>query len=195
MPATQRVVSATAPLSVELARTGEQVFAGSVYEIFGCTEAGSIATRHTVDEDSWTLLDGMSMIEQRGAIQVKGPQLRYAASLQDQLQLQGHNRFRFLGRSTDMINVGGKRASLADLTSKLLQLEGVSDGIVFMPRGGESQRPAALVVSDLSERQIARLLAERIDPVLVPRPLKKVARIPRNETGKATDQLLQEALQ
>ncbi len=63
-----------------------------------------------------------------------------------------------------------------------------------MPRGGHHERPAALVVSVLGGREIARLLAQRIDPVLLPRPIKRVAVIPRNETGKATVELLQRAL-
>ena len=192
MPVVERLVSATAPLSRDVASAAEALFAGTVDEIFGCTEAGSIATRHTASEEDWRLLDGMTIAEHQGVIQVTGPQLPAATALQDRMQLRGPDRFRFLGRSADMINVGGKRASLGDLAAKLQALDGVSDCVVFMPRG--AQRPAALVVSDLSTRQIARLLARGIDPVLLPRPIKKVAAIPRNETGKAPDKLLQQAL-
>jgi acyl-coenzyme A synthetase/AMP-(fatty) acid ligase len=194
MPVVERLVSATAPLARDVASAGEALFTGNVDEIFGCTEAGSIATRHTASEEDWRLLDGMTIADRQGVIQVTGPQLAAATALQDRMLLLGPDRFRFLGRSADMINVGGKRASLSDLAAKLLEIEGVSDGVVFMPRGAQHQRPAALVVSDLSARQIARLLARRIDPVLLPRPIKKVAAIPRNETGKAPDRLLQEAL-
>lgn len=194
MPAVARLVSATAPLSSEAAIAAQTLFAGAVDEIFGCTEAGSIATRHTATQSDWTLLDGMSITENRGLVEVAGPQLAAVTALQDRMQVLGPDRFRFLGRSSDMVNVGGKRASLTELGSKLLELDGVSDAVVFMPRGGQHQRPAALVVSVHGPREIARLLAQRIDPVLLPRPIKTVAAIPRNETGKTTVDLLQQAL-
>ncbi len=194
MPAVARVVSATAPLSSEAASAAQSLLTGVVDEIFGCTEAGSIATRHTATESDWTLLDGMSITETLGVVEVAGPQLAAATALQDRIQVLGTDRFRFLGRSSDMVNVGGKRASLAELGSKLLELDGVSDAVVFMPRDDQHQRPAALVVSTLGAREIARLLAQRIDPVLLPRPIKTVAAIPRNETGKTTVDLLQQAL-
>lgn len=194
MPAVARVVSATAPLSAEAAGCAEARLGGVVEEIFGCTEAGSIATRRSVSEDSWLLLDGMGITQDETGTTVTGPQLAAATVLQDRMEVLAPNRFRFLGRAADMINVGGKRASLADLTSKLLQLEGVSDAVVFIPATGGVVRPAALVVSQWSEREVLQALAAFVDPVLLPRPLKKVTSIPRNETGKAPLQALLQVL-
>ncbi|MDH4052087.1 MAG: beta-hydroxyacyl-ACP dehydratase, partial [Rubrivivax sp.] len=125
-------------------------------------------------------------------VEVIGPQLAQPVPLQDQLALLDGGRFRLLGRAADLINVGGKRASLADLNRRLLEVDGVEDAVVFVPDDG--QRPAALVVSGLSERQISEQLARRIDPVLLPRPLRIVAQIPRNETGKVARADLLQAL-
>jgi acyl-coenzyme A synthetase/AMP-(fatty) acid ligase len=51
-------------------------------------------------------------------------------------------------------------------------------------RGGEA-RPAALVVApDLAEAQILAALGTMVDPVFLPRPLVRVARLPRNTVGK-----------
>jgi acyl-coenzyme A synthetase/AMP-(fatty) acid ligase len=36
----------------------------------------------------------------------------------------------------------------------------------------------------LTERQILDALARQMDPVFLPRPLRKVARLPRNALGK-----------
>ena len=91
-----------------------------------------------------------------------------------------------------MNNVAGKRASLADLSLKLLAINGVHDGLFFLPiRDTANQRPAALVVSDLTEKQILQQLALHMDPAFLPRPLRKVDRLPRTETGKLTHAALQ----
>src|SRR5690606_20573136 len=114
------------------------------------------------------------------------------APLQDQLQLLGPDEFLLLGRNADMINVAGKRASLADLTLKLLRIDGVEDGVVFLANPERNdERPVALVVSDLSEKVILQQLAKHIDAAFLPRPLRKVSALPRNETGKLTRAALQ----
>jgi acyl-coenzyme A synthetase/AMP-(fatty) acid ligase len=53
MPSVDLVLSATAPLSVQLAREAEQRFAGTLYEIYGCSEAGQIAVRRTALTQEW----------------------------------------------------------------------------------------------------------------------------------------------
>jgi acyl-coenzyme A synthetase/AMP-(fatty) acid ligase len=117
----------------------------------------------------------------------RAPHLAEEAVLQDQLALQDDDHFLLLGRHADMINVAGKRASLADLSLKLLAIEGVHDGVFFLPeQETANQRPVALVVSDLPVKQILQQLALQMDAAFLPRPLRKVDRLPRNDTGKLT---------
>ena len=59
----ETIVSATAPLPKALAQAAEQQFEAPVFEIYGCTEGGSLATRRTTQTDRWTLLEGFSMAE------------------------------------------------------------------------------------------------------------------------------------
>ncbi len=193
MPVVERVVSATAPLDQSLATAAETQFGGRLDEIFGFTEAGSIATRHSSAEQSWTLLDGVQVRPEKNRTLVTGQHLPRPEVLHDIIAGIDGQRFDYLGRAADMINVGGKRASLVALTARLLDIDGVVDGVVFVPGEG-AQRPAALVVSELGERQIIASLARSVDPVLLPRPVKKVARIPRNPTGKVTRESLQQLL-
>ncbi len=190
-----KIVSATAPLTSETARHIEETFSTVVEEIYGCTEAGSIATRRTTAHDSWTLLNGMQMwISEDGPV-VTGPQLDGARLLHDNLDYIGNDQFRFIGRNVDMINVGGKRASLADLTQKILSIADVDDVVVFLQdEKSRNNRPAALVVSSRDEREILKALESMVDAVFLPRPLKRVSRIPRNETGKVSSQALRKML-
>lgn len=186
------VVSATAPLDSSLAVATEQCFQTSLREIYGCTEAGSMATRASTQTTAWQLLEGFSLTPSEQGIIARAPHLADAALLQDQLQLNHDGSFSLLGRNADMINVAGKRASLADLSLKLLAIDGVSDGVVFLPeREQANQRPVALVVSDLPAKHILQQLALQVDAAFLPRPLRKVPCLPRNETGKLTHAALQ----
>lgn len=186
MPHAVRVVSATAPLTKKIARQTELLFGCDVEEIYGCTEAGSLASRRTVIEDEWHLLDGMALSKKGAQVLVDGDHLTEATPLQDNLELVDICTFNFIGRASDLVNIAGKRISLADVTRKLLCIDGVDDAIVFIPGGGEKQiqRLAALVVSDLSNHEICQQLVRFLDPVFIPRPLKRVAQLPRNELGK-----------
>ncbi len=187
MPVLERVVSATAPLSTEIAVKVASKFNTSVDEIYGCTEAGSIATRNSESNEQWQLLEGVRLEELHGEHRVRADHFSHEVVLNDVIEMFSEGTFKLLGRSADMLNVGGKRASLADLNHKLLSIEGVTDGVVFLPDqdSTDEQRPAALVVSDtLTEKEILCLLAKFMDPVFLPRPLRRVSALPRNDTGK-----------
>jgi len=181
------IVSATAPLEPELARRAEQQLRAPLWEIFGCTEAGTMATRRTALGEGWEMLAGMQIHAEEDHVWVTGPQLPEAVPLSDVVELASPTRFRLLGRRTDQVNVAGKRASLADLNLKLLSIAGVEDGVFIVPEASDDprQRLAALVVAPtLSEQEILMKLREFLDPAFLPRPLLKVNALPRAETGK-----------
>lgn len=107
--------------------------------------------------------------------------------LADLVELEGEDRFYLRGRNADLLEIAGKRASLGDLTRKLLAIPGVEDGVVFqMDEGGAGvRRIAALAVAPaLDEAAILEHLRRSLDPVFLPRPLLRVQTLPRNETGK-----------
>lgn len=193
LPELDTVISATAPLSASMAVQAEKRWDCLVREIYGCSEAGSLASRRTATDSEWDVLQGIKLKCVDADVQVAAPHLSETVVLQDRLQVVAPNKFRFLGRSADMLNIAGKRASLAELTAQLQSIEGVDDGVFFL-RDDEKrkvQRLAALVVSTRTELEITHTLAGQIDPAFMPRPLKKVVSIPRNDIGKISrEQLL-----
>jgi acyl-coenzyme A synthetase/AMP-(fatty) acid ligase len=198
-PHMSRIVSATAPLSAELARRAEKVFSCQVMEIYGCTEAGSMASRRTVDGELWRFYDGMTLYERNGVAYVRASHLPDPVPLNDFVEMQSDSRFKLLGRHTDLINIAGNRASLSDLTLKLNAIEGVRDGVFVMPddqAGRDVSRVVALVVApDLDKKEILSLLAEHISPVFLPRPLYQVDSLPRNAMGKLPREALSRLLE
>jgi acyl-coenzyme A synthetase/AMP-(fatty) acid ligase len=113
----------------------------------------------------------------------------------DRIALQADGRFMLLGRDADMIKIGGRRGSLADITAKIASLAGVTDQVVFMPDEGEIARPAALIVAPgRSSAELRRELSGLLDAVFVPRPLRVVSSLPRDELGKLPRHKLLELL-
>ena len=187
LPKLSFVLSATAPMPLSLAQDLELYMLAPVMEIYGCTEAGSLATRRTINGNVWDLLDGVTLSKANYGYTVCSSHLVEDVPLSDNLTMISSTSLALHGRAQDMLKVAGKRASLNDLTQKLLDIDGVHDAVVFVPEnnsGGEP-RPAALIVaSDLSVADITTELALFVDPVFLPRPIRKVASLPRSGTGK-----------
>ena len=191
------VVSATAPLAPQLARRAESVFAAPLVEIYGCTEAGQLATRRPAATAVWQTFDGVRLQARDGGFVASGGHVEGTVPLSDLLELESDCAFTLLGRSADMVNIAGKRTSLAHLNHQLNSIAGVLDGAFYLPAApaedlaGRVQRPVAFVVAPaLNAAQVLAGLRGRIDAAFLPRPLHIVAELPRNSTGKLPQQTL-----
>jgi acyl-coenzyme A synthetase/AMP-(fatty) acid ligase len=179
-----RILSATAPMSTQLARQLELRFSSRVNEVFGCTEAGSLASRATASESLWHIAAPFTFDVLDNKVRISAEHLPEPVDLNDIVELVGDSAFRWLGRDQDMINIAGKRGSLAHLNHRLTRIPGVLDGVIFLP-SEDSRRLAALVVAPgLEPSAILDALKEAIDPAFLPRPLYLVPMLPRQETGK-----------
>lgn len=187
LPETDFILSATAPLPAELAAQAEARFGGQLIEIYGCTEAGQIATRRTAFVQEFSVLNGVALHQDALGSWVSGPAVVGPTLLQDTLTLTGGQNFTLGARAADLIDVAGKRSSLAFLNHQLLTIPGVEDGVFVMgeAQNGAVARLAALAVAPTHTRaSLQAALRQRIDPAFLPRPLLLVAELPRNTLGK-----------
>ena len=190
VPDADLIVSATAPLSQELARESEQRFGAPLIEIYGSTESGQLATRRTAREREWRLWPGVCLTLDEGRAWARGGHLEQPTPMCDELEVLDAERFLLHGRLADLVNIAGKRSSLAYLTHQLNSIEGVVDGAFFFPEepqtsaSGVTRLAAAVVAPGLDAARLTEELRKRIDPVFLPRPLLLVERLPRNSTGK-----------
>ncbi|AXK38922.1 AMP-binding protein [Crenobacter cavernae] len=199
VPELTLLTSATAPLSGELAGQLEGHFGAPLLEIYGCTETGQLATRRSALTEEWECMPGVELRPDGAERAVAhGGHVWQAQPLNDRVELYGARRFRLLGRTADLVNVAGKRSSLAYLTQQLLAIPGVADGVFFLPEeesAGAVVRLAALVVAPkLTRTTLLAALRQRIDAAFLPRPLKFAAALPRNTTGKLPLTALRAAL-
>lgn len=198
LPEISAVASATAPLSVELAGAIEQRFGTVLLEYFGSTETCIVASRRTAVADAWNPYPEVRLQAAEDGTQVEAPWFTAAVTLQDVLEIRADGKFTVRGRNADMVEVAGKRASLADLTRRLAAVPGVADAVVFQADDADStavRRLAALAVADgMTAAAVLEKLAETVDPAFLPRPLVLVPRLPRNEVGKLPREQLLAAL-
>ena len=195
LPPVDFLLCATAPLSPQLAAQAEARFGAPLYEIYGCTESGGIASRRTVETSEWRAMKDVTLRADSKGTWVRGGHVEIEVLLADVIELRGHGRFLLHGRTADLVNIAGKRTSLAHLNYHLNSIEGVRDGTFVVPeQEGETvtRLTAYVVAPGLSGEDLMNALRQRIDAAFLPRPLHFVDALPRNEVGKLPRQSLAE---
>ena len=193
------VVASTMSLPPALAAAAETKWQVPVVEVYGSTETGALATRRTAVDEWWTPLCDVKLTPQSdGDIQrilASGSHIDVPVLLADELRINVDGRFLWLGRSADMLKIGGKRASLSALNQRISEIPGIDDAVYFVPDAAgdaalhdDTHPPRRLVAfyvsTQLAPAQVQAALRARVDPVFVPRPLFRVPHLPRNENGK-----------
>ena len=190
------VVSATAPLSQELARSVESAYGTTLLEIYGSTETGQIAVRRTAQSAAWRLWPGVQLKVADDQVVASGGHVEQPTVMQDVIEITGRDEFLLHGRTADLVNVAGKRSSFGYLNAQLNAIPGVTDGVFFLRDSSTgstrvARLGAVVVAPTLSVAELTDELRQRIDAVFLPRPLILVERLPRNATGKLPQQELQ----
>ena len=187
LPAVRLIICATAPLPVALAVEAEGRYGAPLLEVYGFTEAGQVATRRTARSAEWCTMPGVRLRTDERGVWFGGGHVDAEALASDVIEPLDDQRFVLHGRSADMVNIAGKRTSLAYLNHQLASIPGVEDGVYFLPddTGDPVTRLVAFVVAPrLSAEAVLSALRARVDAVFLPRPMHFVPALPRNATGK-----------
>ena len=188
LPPVDLLLSATAPLSAELAGEAERRFGVPLHEIYGSTESGQIASRRTTAGAAWALFPGIRLEQQEGTTVASGGHVESRVPLTDVIELLRDGRFLLHGRHADLVNIAGRRTSLAYLNYQIGAVPGVVDAAFFLPddesTDGITRLCAFVVAPGIDSRRLHAELRRRVDPVFLPRPLILVDALPRNSTGK-----------
>ncbi|MEZ5663450.1 MAG: AMP-binding protein [Burkholderiaceae bacterium] len=196
LPSTALLLSATAPLSGHLASQAEARFGAPVHEIYGSTESGQLASRRTTEGAPWTLLDGVELQGGPEGTVATGGHVEGRVPLSDLIESLPGGRFLLHGRHADLVNIAGKRTSLAYLNHQIGAVPGVVDAAFFLPdeaehdASGTTRLCAFAVAPGLTRDVLLGQLRSRVDPVFLPRPLVLLDALPRNSTGKLTREAL-----
>jgi len=192
------LLCATSPLTQLLAQKSEKHFKTKLHEVYGCSEIGSMAIRKTAIESDWLKFDGITFENESEKTWAYTEYLPKPITLSDEIRLDENNRFRLLGRSSDMVDIAGKRGSLAEINTILLQSEGLIDGVVIFPEQEKAiPRLAAIVMlkEGYSKSELQAHFRKYLDDVFVPRPIFLVDKLPREDNGKLPRKRIDELYQ
>ncbi len=195
LPPMDLVLSATAPLSPDLARRAEERCGAPVHEIYGSTESSALASRRTLDGAAWQLMQAVRLEHEGDTTYASGGHVEGRVPLADIIESGESGQFLLHGRHADLINIAGKRTSLAYLNHQIGAVPGVVDAAFYLPDeagdDGVTRLTAFVVAPTLDARTLMAGLRQRLDAIFLPRPLVFMDALPRNATGKLTRQVLQ----
>lgn len=209
LPDLRLCISAGAPLPVEIAQAFHEKFRRKIHSFYGASECGGICyvretqpipglvgeamsgvTLELVDpEVSNSFIRVQSRAVADGYFPVPDEdKLGHGIFVPDDLLEKTAHGYRIVGRSSDLINVAGKKVHPAEVEAEILRCEGVREAIVF---GRESERrnqeiAACVVAKGLTEGELLAYCRARLSSWQVPRRIYFVDAIPINERGKTS---------
>lgn len=198
------VLSAGGPLSAEAKATLKAWSPSTIYEIYGSTETGVVASRAHKDSDEtpdWTLIDEGALNETPEGWVLSSPLLtKGMLTLDDRLTMTGERTFRLLGRRDRVVKIGEVRLSLTEVERVVERRLGLV--IRALPiEQGERTFIGAVVNEKLSpqwqgalpdRRAVTKALYGVLDPLARPRLWRSVEDWPINAQGKVETQRLLE---
>ena len=187
----RRLFSSGAPLADDTATILRDRLGVTATEVFGSSETGGIATRTRARIDApWQPLPGVDVsADTDGRMLLRSPwldpDLPQPCTTEDRIALVPGG-FVHLGRSDDVIKVGGRRVALGDVTAKLLAMPGLTDAtaIAVPASDGRGQSIAAFVAGAVTSDAVRTELGRWFDASVVPRRVVCLPALPREPTGK-----------
>lgn len=204
VPTLPFVLSAGGPLSAEAKATLKAWSPSTIYEIYGSTETGVVASRAHKDSDEtpdWTLIDEGALNETPEGWVLSSPLLtKGVLTLDDRITMTGERTFRLLGRRDRVVKIGEVRLSLTEVERVVERRLGLV--IRALPiEQGDRTFIGAVVNEKLSpqwqgalpdRRAVTKALYGVLDPLARPRLWRSVEDWSINAQGKVETQRLLE---
>lgn len=208
LPALRLCISAGAPLPAELARRFHEKFGQPIHSFYGSSECGGICYDR-VGRGGFVgpPMRGVSLEQLQPDAHATQIRVHSAAVADDyfpqpdraklgdgvfapdDLLSETEDGFRIVGRTSDLINVAGKKVNPAEVEAELLRCAGVKEAIVFgRVSARRNEEVAACIVTEqkLSEDEVRAFCGRRLSGWQVPKRIFFVDRIPVNERGKTS---------
>lgn len=209
LPKLRLCISAGAPLPLDTARKFREKFGHAIHSFYGSSECGGICYDREAQLDEAGFV-GAAM--ERTVIELLDPgatatriRIRTAAAgdgyfpeaddeklgagffAPDDLLTPGESGFRIVGRTSDVINVAGKKVNPAEVEAELLRFPGIRAAIVFGRESARRNEEVAACIAadgDLAETAVLEFCRQRLNGWQVPKRIFFVNEIPVNERGK-----------
>lgn len=196
------LISAGAPLSMEVARAFHSRFGLRLHNFYGSSETGGICYDHTGRASLATgavgkPLPGVKITLVRGRVAVTsraviGPANRRV--LKDRGTWNKHGDLLLTGRVGRMANISGRKIALAEIETVLRSLPNVTDAWCSMGHRQNGDFIAAVVETSTSNASLRAAAAESLPTWKRPRFLLALQAFPRTARGKTDTRALRRLL-
>ncbi len=191
-------LSAGGVLPEDVAGRVEELSGNGVQEIYGCTEAGAIATRRIREGASWHPIDSNRIsLSENSCLKIQSSYTEPGGFVTGDLgTLEADGSFILLGRADSIVKIEEKRISLPEVENRLRQT-GVVRDVRVVPMSGKRQFLAAAIVlsaegnekfKGLPKKEINAFFRERLSGFLEntvqPKKWRYLEELPQDAMGK-----------
>ncbi len=198
-----QVFTSGGALQEEQRAISNKYFAQHPVEIYGSTETGGIGYKSSASRQ-WQLFDEVELLAQQNETYIQSPFFfEDELHLDDNVTLLSDNKFVLGQRKDRVVKIEEKRTSLT-LIENLIQKQSCVEQCkcLTLPVNGRDKVVAVIQLRRENKNlmtndrlkltsQIKRVLSQHIDKVFLPKKIRYVERIPTNEMGKITQELLE----
>lgn len=191
-------LSAGGVLPEDVSGCVETLSGNGVQEIYGCTEAGAIATRRIREGTSWLpIFPNRVSLAENGCLKIQSSYTDTCGFVTGDLgTLQADGSFELLGRADSIVKIEEKRISLFEVENRLRQT-GVVRDVRVVPMSGKRQYLAAAIVLNgegiakfqgIPKRNVNEFFKERLSGFLentvLPKKWRYLEELPQDAMGK-----------
>ena len=215
LPKLRLCISAGAPLSAATAAAFRSRFGVKIHGFYGSSECGGIAYDASDDVVPEVCVGdamrGVRLVhdEESGRVEVHGPAVGEGYFPEpdagvlgggcfvpgDLVERTAHG-FVLAGRVSDFINVAGRKLNPAEIETRLREIAGVREAVVFgVPSALRGEEPVACIVGDVSAAALRQFCSANLAAWQAPRDFWIVDALPFNERGKLSRRALAAAYQ
>ena len=194
-------LSSTGKLDIQTANELPQKLSCKIYQLFGSTETGGIAYKINADE-LWTPLKHVKVSKKDECLCVNSPFISKFL-IEKKLQKISHpfvttdlveinnEKFKLLGRKSEIIKISGKRISLLEVESLLEEHKNISETLVKLDYEVNSYKDEQLIIQVVStldlallKQEIKVILQENYKKINIRTQIEIVYEISKNHMGK-----------
>ena len=194
-------VSSTGPLFPNDAKEFNEKFSTDILQIFGSTETGGIAYKFN-DDLLWTTTPKViASTNEKNELKVKSP---FISNLiyEKEFKITNHqiqtfdyvefyeNRFKLIGRSSQILKIAGKRYSTIQIENILEEIDGIKKAVVFVNSNEKNSLKDEVLDITIESKQeflakdIRKILQNELSNIKFSINLKIVDKIKTSVVGK-----------
>jgi len=192
-------ISSTAPLSSTDAKEFKNNFNSNIIQIFGSTETGGIAYKYN-DEALWTAFNNVRLnTDNENKLKIDSPYVSntiYEKEFRQTNQIIQsfdfvelfNNKFKLIGRSSQILKIAGKRYSTIQIESILEKVDGIDKALVLVDNSNSLRAEILNITLETNKKflikDIQKILKKELSNLKFSINLKIVDKIKVSATGK-----------